>query len=215
MNKMDVKNDISIRLATPDDAAELLSIYAPYVTGTAITFEYDVPTVDEFRGRIAKTLERYPYLVAESNGETVGYAYLGKFQPRIAYQWAAETSIYVKKDCRKSGIGRRLYTELEKIARAQNLVSLHACLMYSEREDARAPKDSLNFHTKMGYKLSGTIYNCGYKFDRWYDIIWMEKFLCELPEKPKVLIPFPKLDKMERFKKLNLNWENDNRNNSL
>ena len=86
--------DPSIRMATPDDAEALLAIYAPYVRDTAITFEWDVPSVEEFRARIAHTLERYPYLVAESaGGRALGYAYAGPLKERKAYDWACELSI--------------------------------------------------------------------------------------------------------------------------
>ena len=85
-----------IRAAAPADASALLAIYAPYVKKTAITFEYDVPTEEEFRGRISRTLQRYPYLAAEQNGEILGYAYTGPFGERAAYNWAAETSIYLR-----------------------------------------------------------------------------------------------------------------------
>ncbi len=93
-----------IRMATPDDAEALLAIYAPYVRDTAIAFEWDVPTVEEFRARIARTLERYPYLVAESaGGRALGYAYAGPFRERKAYDWACELSIYVARDARGCG----------------------------------------------------------------------------------------------------------------
>ena len=88
-------NEIIIRTATPEDAKELLEIYAPYVKNTAITFEYEVPSEDEFKKRIEQVLEKYPYLVAENNGEIVGYAYASSFHSRAAYQWGVETSIYV------------------------------------------------------------------------------------------------------------------------
>ena len=84
---------ITIRTARPEDAAALLEIYAPYVTDTAITFEYTVPSEAEFRGRIEKTLKRYPYIVAEKAGRMIGYAYAGAFHPRAAYDWACELSI--------------------------------------------------------------------------------------------------------------------------
>lgn len=100
---------ITIRPATPDDAEALLSIYAPYVEQTAITFEYEVPSVEEFRDRIVHTLKLYPYLVAQretstnSNASTeiVGYAYAGPLHARAAYAWSVETSIYVKKKRKK------------------------------------------------------------------------------------------------------------------
>ena len=84
-------NEIKIRPATEADAAEILNIYAPYITDTAITFEYDVPTLEEFTGRIRHTLEKYPYLVAEHDGKIVGYAYVSPFKERAAYAWAVET----------------------------------------------------------------------------------------------------------------------------
>ena len=91
-----------IRVAREEDAAALLEIYAPYVLETAITFEYDVPSAEEFAGRIRHTLERYPYLVAEDeSGELLGYAYASPFHARPAYDWAVETSFYVRKTGRR------------------------------------------------------------------------------------------------------------------
>lgn len=98
-------SSITLRAARPDDAAALLEIYAPYVTGTAISFEYDVPSVEEFRARIEHTLKKYPYIVAESGGEIVGYAYTGEFKERAAYGWSVETSIYVARGKKRCGIG--------------------------------------------------------------------------------------------------------------
>ena len=88
---------VMIRLATPEDAAEMLKIYAHYVVNTAISFEYEVPSEEEFRERIESTLKRYPYIVAEQEGHIIGYAYVSIFHERKAYDWAVETSIYVDK----------------------------------------------------------------------------------------------------------------------
>ena len=109
---MDLK--IRIRPAKPEDAEKLLAIYAPYVEQTAITFEYEVPTVEEFRERIHNTLKKYPYLVAEQGGEPVGYAYVGPFHDRPAYDWAVETSIYVDQNKKRMGIGKKLHEALEE-----------------------------------------------------------------------------------------------------
>lgn len=108
-------NDIRIRVASEDDAEAILAIYAPYVIKTAITFEYEVPTLEEFRGRIHHTLQKYPYLVAEQNGKILGYAYVGPFHDRAAYDWAVETSIYVDENLRHSGVGGRLNRALEAV----------------------------------------------------------------------------------------------------
>ena len=94
---------IHIRPAVSDDAPALLDIYAPYVIETAITFEYEVPTLDDFRQRIKNTLHTHPYLVIERDGEIAGYAYTGQLGSRAAYAWAAETSIYLRQDCRRGG----------------------------------------------------------------------------------------------------------------
>ena len=84
------------------DAEALLAIYAPYVEQTAITFEYDVPTVDEFRQRIEDVSRHYPWIVAADGGRIAGYAYASAFKERAAYRWAVETSIYVDMSCRRA-----------------------------------------------------------------------------------------------------------------
>ena len=108
---------ITFRTAAGDDAAALLAIYAPYVKGTASSFEYEAPSLEEFQGRIAHTLRRYPYIVAVENGEILGYAYTGPFGERAAYRLSVETSIYLRQDVRGKGLGKRLYAELERICK--------------------------------------------------------------------------------------------------
>ena len=92
---------MNIRSASPDDAERLLEIYAPYVAETASSFEYDVPTVEEFRGRIENTLLKYPYLVADEDGRAVGYCYAGRFHSREAYLHSVEVSIYIDRNYRR------------------------------------------------------------------------------------------------------------------
>ena len=166
-----------IRPAQPGDAKELLAIYAPYVEKTAITFEYDVPTLAEFAERIENTLKKYPYLVAEEKGKILGYAYASPFKARAAYQWAVETTIYLADDARGQGIGRQLYVALEDALRQMNILNACACIAYAEKEDETLTKASPRFHEKMGYQLVAHFHQCGYKFNRWYDMIWMEKML--------------------------------------
>ena len=163
------RNEIDIRVARPEDAEELLAVYAPYVTKTAITFEYEVPGLEEFQERIRRTLQRYPYLVAQKDGELLGYAYTGAFVGRAAYDWSAEVSIYLKEDRRKMGIGRRLYQELERISKAQNITNLNACIGYPEKEDEHLTMNSIQFHAHMGYEMVGVFHKCGYKFGTWYN----------------------------------------------
>lgn len=186
---------IAIRIAKETDAEEILAIYEKYIRETAITFEYDVPSIEEFRGRIRHTLERYPYLVAEKNGKIVGYAYVSPFKERAAYDWAVETSIYVNMEQKRGGIGRKLYEELETILKRQGILNVNACIAYPQVEDEYLTRDSVHFHEKLGYKMVGTFHQCGYKFNRWYDMVWMEKFIGEHQENQPDIIPFPELGK--------------------
>lgn len=172
-------NEYTIRAAAPEDAAALLTIYAPYVAETAVTFEYDVPTEAEFSRRIARTLERYPYLAAERRGELLGYAYAGPFKERSAYDWAVETTVYVRRDERRRGVGRALYGALERCLGAQGILNLNACVACPEREDEYLTRDSIEFHRRMGYRTVGEFRQCGYKFGRWYNMVWMEKHIGE------------------------------------
>lgn len=176
---MKTNTSITIRMANPADAQALLNIYAPYVINTAITFEYDVPSVEEFASRIAHTLEKYPYLIAEEGGNILGYAYASPFHDRPAYDWAVETSIYVDQNIKHRGIGRKLHDALESTLREQGILNMNACIAYPPEEDEHLDKNSVEFHAHMGYRLVGEFYKCGYKFNRWYNMVWMEKLIGE------------------------------------
>lgn len=192
---------VSIRIARLEDAPALLAIYAPYVEHTAITFEYEAPSLEEFAARMARVLRRYPYLAAEREGRVVGYAYAAPFKERSAYDWSVETSIYVAEDAQRSGAGGALYRALERALSAQNILNVNACIAVPAVEgDPYLTENSARFHAHWGYQLVGRFHRCGYKFGRWYDMIWMEKFLGEHLERPPEVIPFPELE--ERAKGL-------------
>lgn len=177
---------VAIRMATPEDAGQLLAIYAPYVEKTAITFEYQVPDMDEFQNRIAHTLERYPYLAAVYEGRIAGYAYASPFKSRAAYGWSAETSIYVDQGLRGRGIGGQLYLALENLLKQQNILNVNACITYPNPE-------SIAFHQAFGYHMAAHFIKCGYKLGKWYDMVWMEKHLGEHSDTPKPVIPIKEL----------------------
>lgn len=188
-----ISKDIKIRAACASDAQALLEIYTPYVVKTAITFEYEVPELSDFQKRIETTLKRYPYLVAEEHGKILGYAYTGIFKERAAYDRTAEVSIYVKENKRGFGVGGRLYAALEEISRAQHILNLNACIAYADEEDEYLTRDSVKFHGHLGYSMVGRFHQCGYKFGRWYDMVWMEKAIgAHLPH-PQPVIAFPDL----------------------
>ena len=177
MSTSTLKKEIAIRVAALDDAEELLEIYAPYVRETAITFEYEVPSPEEFRERIAHTLEKYPYLVAEHDGKIVGYAYVSPFKERAAYAWAVETSIYVDQNCKRMGIGKKLHSALEHCLKEMGILNMEACIGYPEEYDEYLTKNSAQFHEHLGYRMIGEFEKCGYKFHRWYNMVWMEKII--------------------------------------
>ena len=161
---------MEIRLAKPSDARSLLDIYAPYVENTAITFEYEVPTIEDFATRIAKTLEKYPYLVAEEDGVVVGYAYASTYYARAAYDWAVELSVYVSQDARGKGVGSKLYDALEEMLEQMGYIHFLACISLPNEA-------SLALHRKRGYQQVAHFPKIGYKFNRWNDIVWLQKSL--------------------------------------
>lgn len=180
-------NSLIIRMATPDDAERLRDIYAPYVLDTAITFEYKVPSQEEFTLRISHILERYPYLVAAQGDTLVGYAYASAFHERAAYDWDAQTSIYVAQDARGGGVGKRLYHTLENILFKQNILNLYACISYPNPA-------SIAFHERLGYRKIGHFPRSGYKLGAWWDMIWMEKSIGAHTLNPKPVIPISKIN---------------------
>lgn len=168
-----------IRYAVPDDCNKILDIYSYYVVNTAISYEYEVPSSEEFRQRIVTTLEKYPYLVLELDGELLGYAYAGPFKTREAYRFSVETTIYLKHGLQKKGYGRLLLSALERELSERGFTNANACIAFTEPDDEYLNRNSMEFHSRMGYSLVGRFHKCAYKFGRWYDMIWMEKHIGE------------------------------------
>lgn len=151
-----------------EDCEQLLGIYARYVEKTAVSFEYKVPSPEEFASRMKRISQWYPYLVVE-------------------------TTVYIKYDCKRMGIGRLLYFKLEEALKKQGVLNMNACIACAEEEDEFLPRDSVLFHTKMGFKQVGTFHKCGYKFDRWYDMMWMEKHIGPHEHGQERVCPFPNI----------------------
>lgn len=183
-----------IRVARVEDAQDLLNIYSYYVLETAITFEYEVPSLDEFKNRIKNTLEKYPYIVAIENDKIVGYAYVSTFKGRKAYDWSVETSIYVDRACKKSGIGKALYNQLEIYCRKMNIKNLYACISCPIVENEYLDSNSIQFHQHLGYELVGTFHNCAFKFGQWFHMVWMEKMIGEHTESTKNIKYFNEIE---------------------
>ena len=168
-------NNLKIRDVKLEDAARLVEIYSHYVLNTAVSFEYAVPTVEEFENRITNITKKYPYLVCEKDGKIIGYVYASAYSSREAYNWTADTSIYVDKDCRRSGAGSLLYKELEKRCKAIGIVNLLAGVAYIDQEDEYLTHDSPKFHLNQGYSEVAFMKSVGKKFDRWYNLKWYQK----------------------------------------
>ena len=168
-----------IRAATKEDAGSLLKIYSYYVENTAISFEYVAPSLDEFSKRISSTLEKYPYIILEDDGLIRGYAYAGAFHSRAAYAHCCEVTIYLDHDSKGNGYGKALYEALDKALKKMEIINLYACIADPEVEDEYLTKNSECFHQHMGYTKVGEFHKCGYKFGRWYNMIWMEKMIGE------------------------------------
>ena len=174
-------NDLIIREASPSDASRLLAIYRPYVTDTTITFEYEVPSLNEFTSRMEKIRKRYPYLVCEEDGQIIGYAYADTYMIRPAYDWCAEVSIYVDREKRGMGVGKKPHESLFARLREMHVLNLYAVIT-SENEK------SLAFHEKLGFQNFAVFEKAGYKQGRWLDVTWMQLFLGEHKEHPEKVI---------------------------
>lgn len=183
-------DEILFRNATLEDAKRILEIYKYYVEKTVITFEWKVPTLEEFKERMSHTMEKYPYIVAIQNKKIIGYAYVGSFVGRKAYDWAVETTIYLDANERHHGVGKKLYSVMEEILKRMNILNLNACIGYPTEDDEYLTKNSAQFHEHLGYKMVGEFHNCGYKFGRWYNMVWMEKMIGEHSKNPKEVLNY-------------------------
>ena len=166
---------MTIRDARRSDVPAMLAIYAPFVEHTAVSFEYEVPTEAEFARRLEEHQAAFPWLACEENGRVMGYAYAGRAFERAAYGWNAEISCYLAPELRGRGVGRRLYARIEEI-----LTRLGYYKLFAVVTSANAP--SVAFHRALGFRDAACFRNVGYKQGGWYDVLWLEKTLCDRPE---------------------------------
>lgn len=178
---------MKLRMIKNDDIKTILKIYKHYVKNTPITFDYSVPTQKKYTKVVEKTLTKFPWIVAEINGEVVGYIYASPFKRRAAFSWSVETSIYISEQYSGQGIGVTLYDALEKILKLQGIYTMYAIVTSTARH-------SLRFHEGRGFVKTNTLERCGWKFDQWYGVVYMEKVLGDFTKEPKPVIPYPELD---------------------
>ena len=175
-----------IRFADPArDAAGILAVYAPYIRETAVTFETEVPALEEFTARVAGICADFPYLVLEVDGELAGYAYAHRQAERAAYAWNAELSIYLAGKWRGRGLGAPLYRLLERLLTMQGHVNLYGVITASNA-------GSIAMHEKLGYRQTGLHEKTGWKFGQWHDVAWLHKRVRE--GEPGTILPLSALD---------------------
>lgn len=179
--------NIKIRMANESDSEEILGIYAPYIKNTVITFEYDIPTIDEFKSRIRKISKDYPYLVCTLNDKIIGYAYSYRHKERAAYKWNVELSVYINNAYLNYGIGKAFYTALIEISKLQNIQNIYGGVTCNNI-------NSEKLHEYFGFKKLGVYHNTGYKFGKWHDVAWFEKSINEYYGDPKPLLSIKEID---------------------
>ncbi|WP_430388702.1 N-acetyltransferase family protein [Dyella sp. 20L07] len=184
-----------IRIAHAGDAAAVHDIYTPSVIEGVATFETELPGVEAMRERIIGRLRHYPWLIWEENGRVLAYAYASRFRERAAYDWIAETSIYVHPDAQRRGIARRLYGALLDAMRLQGLNQAVGVITL--------PGDaSVAIHESMGFTPAGVWRSSGYKLGRWWDVGVWQKELQASTVPPKAVIPFSDLCQRSAFQAL-------------
>ncbi len=162
--------NISIRKVKIDDASKILDIYSKHINDTIVTFETTVPSITEFEERIKTISKTYPYLVCTNDNELVGYAYATKYREREAYKYSVEIAIYVSENFQKKGVGKLLLANLLDELKANNFCSVYSCISVPN-------EPSVKLHEHFGFTEIGVFHNAGRKFDKWIDVVWLEKCL--------------------------------------
>ncbi len=170
-----------IRFVSGSDAESLLKIYAQYID-TPVTFDYSLPTVTQFQNNINRIVSEYPYLVYEEEGIILGYAYAHRHMEKAAYQWNAETTIYLDRDACSRGIGTRLYSVLLDLLKLQGVRNVYGCVTHPNERSER-------LHEALGFQKTGTYHQAGYKCGRWYDVVWYELSLTDHQDGEEPLEP--------------------------
>lgn len=187
--------NIQIRLAEEKDCSAMLAIYAPYITGSTASFEYEVPNEAEFWQRIQKIVVKTPWIVCEWDGQIAGYAYAGPHRSREAYSWSTELSVYVHPDFRKRNIATALYKTCVAILKLQGYCNILAGI-------ALPNPGSEAFHRHFGFKSVGIYEKVGYKFGAWRNTHWMQLFIGDETQKPRPLIALEAIKSQIEFKQI-------------
>lgn len=169
-------------MASPDDAAAIRSIYSHYVSHTSITFEIEVPSVEEMRNRIVEYTKQFPWLVMEKDGVMIAYAYATPFKVRAAYRWSVESSIYVDQSLCGKGSGKKLYLALFDHLKRMGILNIIGVITLPNIP-------SVAIHEKLGFQLVGRFPEVGFKEGQWWDVGYYQLTLPK-PETPEELSGF-------------------------
>jgi L-amino acid N-acyltransferase YncA len=177
---------MDVRVATEEDAEAILAIYVPIVRDTAISFEDDVPTVEEMRRRIRETLVNYPWFVAEEDGELLGYGYAGPLRTRAAYRWSAEVSMYVRPDVQHTGVGTSIGMKITQALLRMGVVTLFGGTTLPNPAGE-------GIYLKSGFEQSGVWRTAGFKQGKWHDVGWYQRSIRDAEGEPPPFVPFSEL----------------------
>jgi phosphinothricin acetyltransferase len=183
----------TIRLAIPDDAEQVQAIYAPYCH-TPISFETEPPGIEEMRGRLVKVLGRYPWLLCEDGGDILGYVYATQHRERAAYRWSVDTTVYVRQDRQRRGVGRTLYTALLAVLPLQGYVNAYAGVTLPNPA-------SVGLHEAMGFQPVGVYRHVGFKCGAWHDVAWYQRPLQPPPDEPSPPRPLEEVQHTAEWEK--------------
>lgn len=175
-----------LRLVSVADGAACAAIYAPYVLDTVVSFELVPPDADEMAGRIARTTARYPWVVAEVDGIVRAYAYATRHRERPAYDWTAETTVYVDRAFARRGLGRATMTAVLEILRLQGAHLAVAGITPPN-------PGSVGLHAALGFERIGLFEAIGFKSGAWHGVEWFALELWPRPERPEPLVSMPDL----------------------
>lgn len=176
-------DNVDIVVTKDEHIKDILEIYGYYVLNSAATFEVDVPEYEEFKTRVKNIQSKYPYLTAIYNNKIAGFAYAAPLRNRKAYDYSCETTIYIHNQFLNKSIGKKLYEKLFGYIKSQNIINIYACITGSNQE-------SILFHEKLGFTKAAHFHKCGYKFDKWHDILWLEKIISNHSNNPEPFINF-------------------------
>lgn len=180
-------SSLNLRVVNASDAMRIAEIYAPYIVGSAVSFELEPPDDAEMAARIERIVPTYPWLVAEADGKVLGYAYACENRTRRAYRWGVEVTIYLDRAARGFGIGRKLYGALFEVLRKQGFVNAYGIITLPNAA-------SVGIHEALGFQQAGVYRHAGFKNGAWLDVGWYQLALIEPPAEPGEPIPFAKMD---------------------